>query len=327
MLPEASATSYRYQQGLTLTAVAAAERAWRRVSTDDLDASWLAVRDPLAMIQTGLQIRAAEDSAGMVPAVLDEMGTPVDPVAEVHPSRIAGVSSQGYSIAESMDTSVIHTKALIGRGVKPAEALAMGGTLLTLTVQTSIQDVARQSSALAIYARPKVGYVRMLNPPSCSRCAVLAGKPSRREPFLRHPRCDCRAIPSMEDLYTDVTFRQREYFDSLTGAEQDRIFTKAGARAIRDGADMGQVVNARRGMSRAQTPGTRKWLVTREGTSRRGRAGWRMHQAGLGDYVKAGDGSRYRRLTAQRLMPETIYDIARDDAHAIELLKVYGYMS
>lgn len=130
----------------------------------------------------------------------------------------------------------------------------------------------------------------------------------------------------MEDLYSDITVQQSEYFDSLTGAEQDRIFTKAGAQAIRDGADMGQVVNARRGMYPVQKPGSVKWLATREGTSRRGHASWQMHKAGLGDYVKTKDGSRYRRLNAQRLMPETIYEVARDPEDAVRLLRMYGYI-
>lgn len=38
-----------------------------------------------------------------------------------------------------------------------------------------------------------------------------------------------------------------DYFESLDRAEQDKIFTKAGAQAIRDRADINQVVNARRG--------------------------------------------------------------------------------
>lgn len=43
----------------------------------------------------------------------------------------------------------------------------------------------------------------------------------------------------------------RAYFATLDEAEQNRIFTNAGAEAIRDGADIGRVVNARRGMTAA----------------------------------------------------------------------------
>lgn len=61
--------------------------------------------------------------------------------------------------------------------------------------------------------------------------------------------CDCRHIPCTEDVADDLRTDPKAYFDSLSESEQSRIFTKSGAKAIRDGADMGRVVNARRGMS------------------------------------------------------------------------------
>lgn len=91
-----------------------------------------------------------------------------------------------------------------------------------------------------------------------------------------------------------------EYFKSLDEAEQDRIFTKAGAQAIRDGADISQVVNARSGM-------TPNGNFTVSGT--RGRAG-----AGL----KRGQ---------RRMTPESIYPQANGSRdRAIELLKEHGYI-
>lgn len=116
-----------------------------------------------------------------------------------------------------------------------------------------------------------------------------------------------------------------EYFESLDPVEQERIFTKAGAQAIRDGADINQVVNARRGMSQIQTPGSTKWLVTNEGATRRGIGRRSMNAAGIGD-VKKVPGSRYRRTISQRLMPETIYQVGRDQEHIMQLLKTYGYI-
>jgi hypothetical protein len=148
------------------------------------------------------------------------------------------------------------------------------------------------------------GYVRMLNPPSCSRCVVLAGKFYRwNEGFERHPQCDCRHIPTTENLAGDLTTDPQAYFDSLTPAEQDDTFGVAGAQAIRDGADMGRVVNARRngGVRKAQLFGKSAFTTT-VGTGRGGRRG-------------------------PRIMPETIYAIAGDDrAEAIRLLRVHGFI-
>jgi hypothetical protein len=91
----------------------------------------------------------------------------------------------------------------------------------------------------------RVGWVRMLTPPSCDRCILLAGRWYRwSEGFERHPMCDCRHIPAAEAAAEGIVINPESYFDSLTPAEQDEAFGKASAQAIRDGADMGQVVNA-----------------------------------------------------------------------------------
>ena len=89
-----------------------------------------------------------------------------------------------------------------------------------LIVTTQLQDVARQASSIALGSRPAVdGYVRMLNPPSCSRCAVLAGKFYRRNRgFARHPKCDCRHVPATEVSAGDLRTDPNRYFESLDAA-------------------------------------------------------------------------------------------------------------
>jgi hypothetical protein len=66
---------------------------------------------------------------------------------------------------------------------------------------------------------------------------------------------------------------------------------------------------------------------TREGTTRRGHAYWQMSQA---RYIREQsvfkDGSKYLRLKAPRLMPETIYKTAKDAEDAQRLLKLYGWI-
>jgi hypothetical protein len=90
------------------------------------------------------------------------------------------------------------------------------------------------------------GYVRMLTPPSCSDCAILAGKWFRwNEGFQRHPRCDCRHIPVGEDAAGDITTDPYAYFNSLSAEDQARYFGAAEAEAIRAGGDIYRVVNVR----------------------------------------------------------------------------------
>lgn len=101
-------------------------------------------------------------------------------------------------------------------------------------------------------------------------------------------------IPSREDRADDLRTDPRAYFESLTAAEQDRAFTKAGAEAIRAGADIAQVVNARSGI---YTAGGRQFTTV---------------------------GARRRR---PRLMPEQILrEAAGDRDEAVRLLKLHGYL-
>lgn len=110
-------------------------------------------------------------------------------------------------------------------------------------VQSMVQDAGRAAESVAIAARPHVQYVRHLNLPSCSRCAVLAGRVYRySEGFQRHPGCDCVMIPvtvASPDLTYDPVELARD--GQVTG------LSKADQRALADGADFNQVVNIRSG--------------------------------------------------------------------------------
>src|SRR5574341_561339 len=122
--------------------------------------------------------------------------------------------------------------------------------------------------------------------------------------------CDCTMIPVRHDSERSSITSPRELFDQLSPEEQDKAFTKAGAEAIRLGSDLGQIVNARRGM---QTVGGR--LVTSEGTTRRGQSGRRMGATGS-------------HKTAVRPMPEQILkDSGGDREEAVRLLQRFGYIS
>ncbi|MFW6091095.1 MAG: hypothetical protein ACODAF_04420, partial [Actinomycetota bacterium] len=88
------------------------------------------------------------------------------------------------------------------------------------------------------------GWVRVLNPPSCDRCIPLADRwYGWNDGFERHPNCDCFHRPADElegDRHVTDPF---EYFEQLSEQEQNAVFGKANAQAIRDGADLRQVVN------------------------------------------------------------------------------------
>lgn len=117
-------------------------------------------------------------------------------------------------------------------------------------VATVLGDTQKAAMTTSIAASTATKWVRAVNLPCCSRCAILAGRIYKWDAnFLRHPSCDCYAIPVAENTSHDPATNVHDLFDSLSPAEQDRIFTAAGAEAIRNGADPTQVVNARRGMA------------------------------------------------------------------------------
>lgn len=189
-------------------------------------------------------------------------------------------------------------------------------------VESILGDIARAAEDAAMAQRPWLdGWVRQAELGACSRCIVLSGKFFLfNEGFLRHPRCRCTHIPAPSDGSALNRLLEVESPDSrfwaLTEAEQDRAFGKAGAQAIRDGADISRVVNARRGMSKAQDTGRMRTVrlngrdvyVTTEGTTRRGRLPGQVRGV--------------------RLMPESILAIAGDDAaERIRLLRLHGYIT
>lgn len=159
-----------------------------------------------------------------------------------------------------------------------------------------------------------VGYVRMINPPSCRDCVVLAGKWYRwNKGFERHPNCDCRHIPASESISSDLVVNPLSYFESLSEEEQNRYFGKNNATAIREGADISQVVNQTRahGSVFVADDGRR---YTKEGTSKRSLAQYQRKRLGL---------------PAMKMRP-TVWQIYRDAKGdrevAMRMLTDFGYI-
>lgn len=104
-----------------------------------------------------------------------------------------------------------------------------------------VQEAGRSAEQVAVTVRPRIGYVRYLSPPSCSRCTILAGRVYRySEGFLRHPGCDCIHVPT---TLANPAF----VYDPLQLARDGLVtgLSKADRKALEDGADMAQIVNVR----------------------------------------------------------------------------------
>lgn len=297
---------------------------WRRVSPDDLSGSWAQVLPQLLLGLTGAQLAAARPADAYADEVLDEQGVDPAAVARVVPAALAGIASDGRPLDSLLLNPLTVVKAGIAGGATIQQSLAAGYANLDMLVRTQLADAGRGADQIAIVTRPAAtGYVRMLVGKSCSRCVVLAGRRYEwNAGFRRHPRCDCVHVPAAEDRVGDIMTNPRAYFDSLSLAEQDKAFTAAGAEAIRAGADVGQVVNARRGMQTATVFG-REVLLTTEGTTLRGDFG----RARSGGPLTRRPGQRVRSTAQVRLMPEQIIAESggsRDEA--VRLLRLHGYI-
>lgn len=345
---------HRERSRLARSTAAAAMALWREVSDDDIARSWAALVARLLVLVTGAQRAAAQRADDYVSRVLDAQDLDPAPAGEVRPEALSGVASDGRPLASLLYTPAITALRAIRSGRPVSEALRSGRAAVGTIVRTQVEDAGRVADGVAVAVRPSVGYTRYVNPPACSRCIILAGRFYRYNTgFLRHPLCDCIHVPTRNERYAEsegLISDPRSYFDSLSREEQDRIFTRAGAQAIRDGADISQVVNARRGAAGLSRAGARLTLeeqriirggrdrgrltrtsvygrdvfVTDEGTTRRGLAGSRLGALNP-DAIRV-PGERYRRARTPRLMPESIYELARDRDEAIRLLRRFGYI-
>jgi hypothetical protein len=301
VIPEPAVAHYKRMQRIQALVVVSAANLWAETSLTDLTGSWAPQIAALVPVLAGAQVRAAESGAAYGAATLAEQGLYEAPAAFVNPDGFAGAASDGRSLVGLLYAPVPHTKSLIAGGLEPRQALAQGGKFLTTLVRTQVADAGRAAAGVDTATRRNVGYVRMLNPPSCSRCSILAGKFYRwNAGFKRHPRCDCIHVQttSVQAAETEgLVHDPYEYFKSLSPDEQDKTYGRADAQALRDGADIFQVVNAQRGVR----PGG----ITKEGVTRRG---------------------NYGNTRGPRLTPEAIYakNLSREETLAD--LERYGYI-
>jgi hypothetical protein len=296
---EVAQEHYAQQAELVSAAAAAGLEMWSQVNPANLTASWGASLARLLVILRGAQIAAASTADSYVDAVLEEQNLEVSPAGRTSAMALSGVASDGRPLESLLLNPVIAAKVAVREGADMQRAMTAGHVTLEMTLRTQVADAGRVADGVAIAARPRTGWVRMLVGDTCPRCLLLAGRFYRYSTgFERHPQCNCIHIPAVEDTAGDFTTDPKRAFD------EGRVkgLTEAETAAIRDGADMAQVINAKSGMYVA---GARKY--TRTGTSRRGFAGQWLGRA-------------------LRLMPEQIYrdTDSRDDA--VRLLRQHGYI-
>jgi hypothetical protein len=271
-----------------------ARTAWSRVDSRHIAETWSAQIPRLQLLLTAAQHTAASTSDAYLTTSLAAQGITSAPGTTVNAAAFSGIASDGRDLASLLHMPGVIARTAFFQGAPLDRAMTAGGALAQLAAHTQVADAGRTADQAGLVARPQTtGYVRMVVGKTCSRCLILAGRRYRwNAGFKRHPRCDCVHVPAAEDSADDIRTDPKLAFRAMDAAEQDRVFGKAGAQAIRDGSDISKVVNARRGMVEA---GGR--LFTHEAAGRR-----------------------------PRLMPEQIYRDAKDREDAVRLLKRHGYL-
>lgn len=251
MLLQSAREQYAAQQKINASAVLTARR---KGSAKDV-----------AVVIAAHQAEAVALAFGSTPELLAEQGIDAPP---------GGIASLSSVLSHVDDVTPLAQKA------------KAAGTLDRL-VLALVMDASRTAATVDLGRRPRLtGYVRSLNAPSCSRCAVLAGRVYRYSTgFQRHPRCDCLMTPTVTSTGRNLVI------DPMRAVRDGQVrgLSKGDMQALDAGADLNQVVNVRR------------------------------ESAGL--VVGSSVFTRGNRLT-----PQGIARIASDRDEALELLKQHGYV-
>jgi hypothetical protein len=314
----------REQNRAASNALRVGRRLWRQVDRGSIVDSWARLVPQLVAVIAATQLVAGRDADEYVTAVLDDQGINPEAEGQFATGSLVGLAADGGDLAEALMWPAWASIAALTAGAAVGRAMAVGMMAADLTTTTQVQDAFRVSAGAAAAARPfSQSWVRVLTGGfSCSRCIILAGQSSWSTAFQRHPRCDCASVPSARSKAGDLMDSPEDIFASMSRDEQDRAFGPAGAQAIRDGADMNSVVNARRKVAGIKSAAQSQLGLIRE--------------QGILDEVQGirgnpritfsrgpNQGRRDRRV---RVMPETIYKVARDRDHAIELLRANGFI-
>lgn len=306
---------------LALATALATRRVWRRLDEDNLVQSWLGLMGDVLALVMASQMAAVQMTDPWLLRLLGPENDDRPDAGRLIPAAFAGVDGSGRPLADVLRAPIWTALRLVTSGRPIVQALVSGQALLDAIVQTAVADTGRAADSVGMTARPSVtGYIRVVEAGACSRCIILAGAEYQTDrAFLRHPRCKCGMEPVTRNHIPDVPSPKR-LVAQMSEEQKRKTFGEAGARALAEGADLGQLVNARRGMQSATVYG-RRLRITTEGVTKRGFAGSRLR-----DFQKV-QGQRYRVSRKPRLMPEEIYRLADDRAHAVRLLTQHGYIA
>lgn len=240
-LEDIVAAHYRRSALTTRQVVAAILAIWRATGPSGFRDELQRAAGLLAFGQLTQALRAAQYLTDLA----DEYGMDRAPW-QIVPRTFAGSSADDRPLVDVLSYATRRAWTMLDAGADYATANTSATATLTRIVANETTQAGINAERVGMVAQPQMtGYVRFLSPPSCGRCAVLAGKWFEwNTGFDRHPTCDCKHVPAADAAgVTDVRVNPRDYFDALSPAEQDHYFGAGEAAAIRGGADLQTTVN------------------------------------------------------------------------------------
>jgi hypothetical protein len=178
------------------------QRLWAQLDRRDLSGSWEASVGPrIVRAITAGQLSTAAAADGYVDEVVDAEGADPDRAGRVRPEAFAGVAADGRSLDSLMYLSVITSKSAIAGGLSVDDALMRGLNQALRLSSSEVMQAGRGAVGSSMAGKRTIqGYVRVVNPPACARCVLLAGKEyGWNAGFQRHPRLPMRLHTPADD--------------------------------------------------------------------------------------------------------------------------------
>ncbi|GAA3121762.1 hypothetical protein GCM10017687_39480 [Streptomyces echinatus] len=254
---ELGRTRYEQVSSVVRSVVERVQELWKDMSaaTVETDLEGPTGAAIIAAVTTG-QLTVADAAQAYIAAQMVAQGGSALAEATLVAAAFAGIAPDGGPLETLLYLPAIGVRRRLAIGMAPDEAMLGGLADMARYASTAVADTARAADQVSMAAnRSCVAYVRVVQLPACARCIVLSGQMYRySEGFMRHPNCDCETLPLSEREWPNVPTPE-ELAARMSPKEQRRVFTVDGAKAISRGADIGQVVNARRGMDLAGVRG------------------------------------------------------------------------
>lgn len=193
---------YRRQQRLTRKTVNQIQELWRLLDASDLSGSWDAgIGGGMVRAVTAGQLASAGLADDYVDEIADAEGGDPERAGAVRPSAFAGTAADGRALDSLMYLSVITTKQGIAGGLPTDDALMRGLNQALRLSSSEVTQAGRSAVGSSMAGKRTIqGYVRVVQPPACARCVILAGKEyGWNRGFQRHPRLPLRLCSPADD--------------------------------------------------------------------------------------------------------------------------------